>query len=134
MIGFSRNRLPLNRGTRNRWYNSGWASWNAFASKRSDDFGVFQVTSTVPSGSTSVSASPNAWVTRIVHENGHATGVKYIDAAGRENFQPADIVCMTAFHFNNIRLLLLSGLGTPYDPQTETGSVGRNFAYQLGTG
>jgi gluconate 2-dehydrogenase alpha chain len=76
----------------------------------------------------------NSWVHRIVHENGHAKGVIYTDAAGRENFQPADIVCMTAFHFNNIRLLLLSGLGTPYDYKTETGSVGRNFAYQLGTG
>ena len=58
----------------------------------------------------------------------------YLDAAGRENFQPADIVLVNAFMFNNVRLLLLSNLGTPYDPKTETGSVGRNFAYQLGTG
>jgi gluconate 2-dehydrogenase alpha chain len=75
-----------------------------------------------------------SWVRRIVHDNGHAKGVTYIDSAGRENFQPADIVIVSAFMFNNVRLLLLSQLGTPYDPQSETGAVGRNFAYQLGVG
>ena len=76
----------------------------------------------------------HSWVRRIVHENGRATGVVYIDAAGRENFQPADIVLLTAFMFSNVHLLLLSKLGMPYDPKTEKGAVGRNFAYQLGTG
>ena len=76
----------------------------------------------------------HSWVRRIVHKHGRASGVTYLDAAGRENFQPADIVILSAFHFNNIRLLLLSKLGTPYDPATEKGAVGRNFAYQLGTG
>jgi gluconate 2-dehydrogenase alpha chain len=76
----------------------------------------------------------HSWVRRIVHKDGHAQGVTYLDAAGRENFQPADIVLVNAFMFNNVRLLLLSNLGTPYDPKTEKGAVGRNFAYQLGTG
>ena len=31
---------------------------------------------------------------------------------------------------NNTRLMLLSGIGKPYDPQTNTGVVGRNYAYQ----
>jgi gluconate 2-dehydrogenase alpha chain len=34
------------------------------------------------------------------------------------------------FALNNVRMLLLSGIGTPYDPQTKKGVVGRNYAYQ----
>ncbi|MDQ1120996.1 gluconate 2-dehydrogenase alpha chain [Pseudoxanthomonas sp. SORGH_AS 997] len=59
-----------------------------------------------------------------------ATGVTYVDAQGREVFQPADLVIVSAFQFHNVRLLLLSGIGTPYDPASNTGVVGRNFAYQ----
>ena len=36
--------------------------------------------------------------------------------------------------FNNVRLLLVSKLGKPYDPVTGTGVVGRNYAYQTGGG
>ena len=49
-----------------------------------------------------------------------ATGVTYIDARGREVEQPADIVVLATYCFNNTRLLLLSGIGKPYDPQTGT--------------
>ena len=59
-----------------------------------------------------------------------ATGVTYVDAAGQEVVQPADIVAVCMFQFNNVRMLLLSGVGKPYDPDTGTGVVGRNFAYQ----
>jgi gluconate 2-dehydrogenase alpha chain len=59
-----------------------------------------------------------------------ATGVTYIDARGREIEQPADIVVITSYAFNNTRLLLLSGIGKPYDPVSGTGVVGRNYAYQ----
>lgn len=59
-----------------------------------------------------------------------AIGVTYVDGAGREFFQPAELVLVTAFALNNVRLLLLSEIGKPYDPQTETGTVGRNYAYQ----
>lgn len=63
-----------------------------------------------------------------------ATGVTYVDAQGREFEQPADIVILGAFQFNNVRLMLLSGIGKPYDPKTGEGVVGRNFAYQnMGT-
>jgi gluconate 2-dehydrogenase alpha chain len=60
-----------------------------------------------------------------------ATGVTYIDAQGREIEQPADIVVLSAFQMHNVRLLLLSGIGQPYDPVTGEGVVGRNFAYQM---
>jgi gluconate 2-dehydrogenase alpha chain len=59
-----------------------------------------------------------------------ATGVNYMDAQGREFEQPASLVLLTAFSLNNPRMLLLSGIGKPYDPETETGVVGRNYAYQ----
>jgi gluconate 2-dehydrogenase alpha chain len=74
----------------------------------------------------------HAWVHRITHRDGRATGVLYTDAAGRTHEQPADVVAVTSFMFNNVRLLLLSGMGEPYDPKTEKGAVGRNFAYQTG--
>jgi gluconate 2-dehydrogenase alpha chain len=60
----------------------------------------------------------------------HATGVTYIDAVGREFEQPASLVITAAFAINNIRMLLLSGIGAPYDPATGQGVVGRNYAYQ----
>ncbi|WP_087688298.1 MULTISPECIES: GMC family oxidoreductase [unclassified Pandoraea] len=60
-----------------------------------------------------------------------ATGVTYIDAQGREVEQPADIVIMAAYQMHNVRLLLLSGIGKPYDPKTGEGVVGKNYAYQM---
>lgn len=59
-----------------------------------------------------------------------ATGVTYVDAQGREIVQPAKLVIISAFQFHNVRLLLLSGIGKPYDPRTGEGVVGKNFAYQ----
>src|SRR6202158_5865030 len=59
-----------------------------------------------------------------------ATGVTYADAAGTEYEQPADLVLITAFPLNNVRMLLLSGIGKHYDPKTGEGAVGRNYTYQ----
>lgn len=60
-----------------------------------------------------------------------ATGVTYIDKSTNEEvFQPASIVIVGTFAYNNARLLLLSGIGKPYDPLTNTGTIGRNYSYQ----
>ena len=59
-----------------------------------------------------------------------ATGVVYLDKNGIEYFQPADVICMNAYALWNVHLMLVSGLGKPYDPATRTGVVGRNYAYQ----
>jgi gluconate 2-dehydrogenase alpha chain len=59
-----------------------------------------------------------------------ATGVTYIDAAGREFEQPASLVIASAFALNNVRMLLLSGICAAYDPATGAGVVGRNYSYQ----
>ena len=60
-----------------------------------------------------------------------ATGVTYVDEMGREFEQPAQLVVLCAFATHNVHLLLLSGIGKPYDPQTGQGVVGRNYAYQI---
>ena len=59
-----------------------------------------------------------------------AVGVTYIDAHGRELEQPAGLVILASYVFNNARLMLLSGIGTPYDPVANRGAVGKNYAYQ----
>lgn len=63
-----------------------------------------------------------------------ATGVTYMDAQGQQVFQPANMVLLCAFQTHNVRLLLLSKIGRPYDPATGEGVVGKNFAYQYNTG
>lgn len=63
-----------------------------------------------------------------------ATGVTYVDASGEAWEQPGDLVLVCAFSLFNVRLLLLSGIGKPYDPVTGEGVVGRNYAYQTGSG
>ncbi|WP_028693574.1 GMC family oxidoreductase [Pseudomonas cremoricolorata] len=59
-----------------------------------------------------------------------ATGIVYVDANGQTWEQPAEIVVVAAFTFENVRLMLLSGIGEPYDPVSNTGTTGRNYAYQ----
>jgi gluconate 2-dehydrogenase alpha chain len=59
-----------------------------------------------------------------------ATGVTYVNSNGEEFFQPAELVILSAYILQNVRLLLLSGIGAPYDPATGQGVVGRNYAYQ----
>lgn len=59
-----------------------------------------------------------------------ATGVSYADSSGNIYEQPADLVIVTAFILDNVRLMLLSGIGRPYDPRSGEGVVGKNFSHQ----
>lgn len=59
-----------------------------------------------------------------------ATGVTYVNSSGEELEQPADLVLLCAFSLFNVQLLLLSGIGTPYDPSSGNGQIGRNFTHQ----
>jgi gluconate 2-dehydrogenase alpha chain len=83
----------------------------------------------------SVSVRTGAQVRRIVHakeaSGRRARGVSYFDGQGNEFFQPADLVFLASWTLNNTRLLLLSGIGEPYDPQTGKGTVGRNLTHQV---
>ncbi|WP_062014555.1 GMC family oxidoreductase [Aureimonas sp. AU4] len=64
-----------------------------------------------------------------------STGVTYFDEKAQEEvFQPADLVIVAAYSLHNVHLLLLSEIGTPYDPVAGTGVVGRNYAYQMNGG
>ncbi len=63
-----------------------------------------------------------------------ATGVTYVDRNGEEWEQPADLVLLCAYGLFNVRMMLLSGIGKPYDPNRNEGVVGRNYAYQCGGG
>lgn len=75
----------------------------------------------------------NAIVTGIELDNQRkrATGVTYLDAFGHEVEQPADLVLLCASSLANVHLLLLSGIGKPYDPDSGQGVVGRNYSYRL---
>ena len=72
-------------------------------------------------------------VTRINLDSSgkRATGVTYVDEQGRQFEQPAGLVICCAFAQHNVLLLLLSKIGQPYNPLTNTGVVGRNYAYQI---
>ncbi len=59
------------------------------------------------------------------------TGVTYLDPSGQEVEQPADMVLLCSYITNNVRLMLLSGIGKPYDPVSGEGQIGRNYAYQI---
>lgn len=77
---------------------------------------------------------PHANVTKVNLDSAkkRAVGVTYVDAQGREVEQPADLVILATYTFNNTRLMLLSGIGQPYDPVSNRGVVGRNYSYQTG--
>lgn len=81
-----------------------------------------------------VSVRTGAWVRRILFEpapNSAARGVSYVDAQDQEVFQPASLVFLASWTFNNTRLLLLSRIGEPYDPATGRGTVGGNLTHQV---
>lgn len=83
-----------------------------------------------------VTVRTGAWVRRVLVDSSSksaARGVTYVDAAGEEIFQPASLVFLASWTFNNTRLLLLSGIGEPYDPTTGHGTVGSNLTHQVTT-
>jgi gluconate 2-dehydrogenase alpha chain len=58
--------------------------------------------------------------------------VRYVDTrSGEEYEQPAGLVVLGAYVFNNVLLMLTAGIGEPYDYKTGQGSVGKNYCYQI---
>jgi gluconate 2-dehydrogenase alpha chain len=78
------------------------------------------------------SARDNSEVTRINLDGSgkHATGVTFVDSSGEEWEQPADLVILAAYSLFNVMLLMHSGIGERYDPNTNTGVIGRNYTHQ----
>ena len=81
-----------------------------------------------------VTLTNGAAVRRVLHKGGHATGVTWMDSRGQEYFQPADLVILSSWALSNTRLLLLSHIGEPYDPDTGKGQIGRNATHQASGG
>ncbi|MDF2713529.1 MAG: family oxidoreductase [Paenibacillus sp.] len=74
-------------------------------------------------------------VIQVLNDGKKANGVVYVNTVTGEQFeQPADVVVLAGYLFSNLRLMLTSKLGTPYDPASGKGVVGRNYAYQVGGG
>ena len=79
----------------------------------------------------------NAPVKELVYDKAarKVTAVRYIDTrSGEEYEQPAGIVILGAYVFNNVQLMLTAGIGQPYDYKTGQGAVGKNYCYQVGAG
>jgi gluconate 2-dehydrogenase alpha chain len=79
----------------------------------------------------------HAWVTKVIQDKSakRVTGVLYTNVMTGEEFeQPAGIVALCAYAINNVHLMLLSGIGEPYDPATQKGVIGKNYCYQTGAG
>ena len=79
----------------------------------------------------------HAWVTKVLKDASgkRVTGVTYTNVLNGEEFeQPAAMVMLCAFAINNVHLMLLSGIGQPYDPVSQKGVIGKNYGYDTGTG
>ena len=76
----------------------------------------------------------NSWVRKILHRDGTAEGVVYMDENGEEVMQPAGVVVLSAWTPHNIRLLLMSNIGQRYDPITGAGTLGKNLTHQVTSG
>lgn len=80
----------------------------------------------------------NANVVEIItdeDDDSLVSGVRFVDVrTGEEFIQPADVVALTSYIFNNYKLLRVSDIGEQYDPETEEGTLGRNYCYQTYAG
>src|SRR5215218_3087191 len=77
----------------------------------------------------------HSWVTKVLKDSSgkRVTGVTYTNVMNGEEFeQPAQLVVLCAYAINNVHIMLLSGIGKPYDPQAQTGVIGKNYCYQTG--
>ncbi len=68
----------------------------------------------------------NSYVFRLdTNSSGQITDVRYYDAEGNIHVQPGKVFFNGLWGFNIIRSMLLSGIGTQYNPTTVTGSLGQ---------
>jgi gluconate 2-dehydrogenase alpha chain len=75
----------------------------------------------------------DAYVKSLIYDKAakKVSGVVYIDRrTGEEVEQPADLVVLCAYPFNNTLLMLTAGIGAPYDPSTGKGVIGKNYCHQ----
>jgi len=58
---------------------------------------------------------------------GLVTAIRYYDSGGNIHVQPGKVFYNGLWGSNQVRAMLLSGVGVPYNPVTVTGTVGRGF-------
>lgn len=74
-------------------------------------------------------------VIEVLKKGNKVTGVKFVDTLTLEEYiQPADIVVLSSYVFNNAKLLMVSKIGEQYNPKTKKGTLGRNYCYQINGG
>src|SRR4029453_201628 len=79
----------------------------------------------------------HSWVTKVLKDSSgkRVTGVTYTNVLNGEEFeQLAGLVWWVPYQINNVPLMLLPGIGKPYDPVAQTGVIGKNYCYQTGAG
>jgi gluconate 2-dehydrogenase alpha chain len=79
----------------------------------------------------------HAFVSRLIYDKvaRRVAAVVYTDMrSGEEYEQPAGLVVLSAFVFGNTQMMLLAGIGEPYDHATGKGVVGKNYCYQFEAG
>jgi gluconate 2-dehydrogenase alpha chain len=78
------------------------------------------------------SVRTNSHVTGVrLGADGLAKGVTYVDSKGQTHYQPADIVMLTGYTLNNVRMMFLSrGPRHPDGLGNNRGRVGKNMTYQ----
>lgn len=108
----------------------------AFCSQYGCDFGAKSspIVSVLPTAKKTGNCEirTNSYARRVLKDGNKATGIFYVDTeTGQEYEQPADVVVLGGFTFTNNRILLLSDIGTPYNPDTRRGVIGRNFNGQF---
>ena len=71
----------------------------------------------------------NAYIFRLEYNTttNLVTAVFYYDAHGNIHRQPGDVFFNGMWGYNMIRVMLLSGVGVPYNPTARTGTVGRGL-------
>src|SRR5262249_22631800 len=79
----------------------------------------------------------HAYVKELVYDRQgkKVKAVRYVDTrSGEEYEQPAGLVVLGAYVFNNALLMMQAGIGEQYDPVTAKGALGRNYCYQVAAG
>jgi gluconate 2-dehydrogenase alpha chain len=79
----------------------------------------------------------HAYVKELVYDRQarKVKAVRYVDTrSGEEYEQPAGLVILGAYVFNNALLMMQAGIGEQYDPVTGKGALGRNYCYQVSGG
>ena len=111
-------------------YCSGFGCWNdsksstlVTAIRRAEETGLLEV-------------RPNSRVMRILsNDRGEVTGVEYLDEHGVLQVQPAGVVILSTYIYENVRLLLLSTSDYYADGLANNGGqVGKNYMSQAYAG